>query len=50
VGQGGNPNNVWEARIGVLRVDVLAGLAYVGGPLAGESSCSEGKSHRADVL
>jgi hypothetical protein len=35
---GGNPNNVWEASIGFLRVDVLAGLGYLGGPITGESS------------
>ncbi|KAH8082776.1 hypothetical protein HD553DRAFT_314203 [Filobasidium floriforme] len=32
-GPGGNPNNVWEASIGFLRVDVLAGLGYLGGPI-----------------
>ena len=35
-GTHGNPNNVWEASIGFLRVDVLAGLGYLGGPVAGE--------------
>lgn len=27
--------NVWESRIGFIRVDVMAALAYVGGPIAG---------------
>jgi hypothetical protein len=38
---GGNPNNVWEASIGFLRVDVLAGLGYLGGPITGESRRGE---------
>lgn len=34
-GAGPASSNVWESRLG-LRVDVLAALAYLGGPLAGE--------------
>jgi hypothetical protein len=34
-GPGSAGSNVWESRLG-LRIDVLAALAYLGGPLAGE--------------
>lgn len=40
---GGNPNNVWEASIGFLRVDVLAGLGYLGGPITGKSLARRGE-------